>query len=121
MKIILNAIEAFVNSIKVDIELNNLTKELERKGCYVTDPNRIMVKEDMGSIECYALTKAGIRRIRSFGYNPKLEDSKDYIIHIKNMLVRHGYALEKIYATPVDPVVGKTIGKYKVTHRTMGV
>lgn len=121
MKIIINAFNAFINSIRVDLELNNLVKELERKGCYVTDPNRIMFHEDMGGIECYALTKAGVRRIRSFGYNPKMVDSKEHITYTKNILLRHGYSLEKVYATPVDPVVGKTIGKYKVTRRTMGV
>lgn len=120
MKIILNAIEAFFNSIKVDLELNNITKELERKGNYLTDPTRIQFKAELDSIECYALTKAGVRRIRSFGYNPKITDGKSCITCIKNVLVRHGYSLEKIYATPVNPVVGKSIKSYTVTPRTMG-
>ena len=121
MKIIINAIEAFINSIRVDMELNNLVKEMERKGNYVTDPNRIKSQDDMGSLECYALTKAGVRRIRSFGYNPKLSDAKGHICYIKNILTRHGYSLEKVYITPVNPVNGKAIGKYTVTPRTMGV
>lgn len=120
MKIILNAFEAFINSIKVDLELNNITKELERKGNYLTDPNRVLFKEDLDALECYAITKAGVRRVRSFGYNPKITDGKHYIPYIKNILTRHGYSLEKIYATPVNPVVGKTIGRYTVTPRTMG-
>lgn len=120
MKILINAVQAFINSIKVDLELDNLAKELERKGNYVTDPTRIRFKEDLDAIECYALTKAGIRRIRSFGFNPKLSDGKHYNTYIKNVLTRYGYALEKIYATPVNPVVGKSIKMYTVTPRTMG-
>lgn len=120
MKIIINAIEAFINSIRVDLELNNLVKELERKGNYVTDPNRIIWKDGMGGIECYALTKAGVRRIRSFGYSAKHTNGANHRAEIKAVLLRHGYSIEKVYAQPVDPVVGKSIKMYTVTPRTMG-
>lgn len=120
MKIIINAVKAFINSIKVDLELNRLVKELERKGNYVTDPTRIQFKADLNAIECYTLTKNGVSRIRAFGYNANITDGKHHITCIKNVLVRHGYSIEKIYATPVNPVVGKSIKMYTVTPRTMG-
>lgn len=120
MNIIINAVQAFINSIRVDIELNKLTKEMERKGLCLTDPNRIHFEHNMAAIECYAITKGGARRIRSIGYNPKITDGTNHRATIKAILLRHDYSLEKIYAIPKDGVVGKCIKTFVTNPRTMG-
>lgn len=120
MKIIINAVQAFINSIRVDIELNNLAKEMERKGLFLTDPNRIQFKDDMGGIECYAVTKGDVRRIRSVGFNPKITDGTGHRTEIKAILLRHNYTIEKVYALPKDGVAGKCIKAFITTPRTMG-
>lgn len=120
MKIIINAVQAFISSIRVDIELNNLTKEMERKGLCLTDPNRIHFEHNMPAIECYAITKGGVRRIRSIGFNPKITDGANHRVAIKAILLRHDYNLEKIYAIPKDGVAGKCIKMFTTAPRTVG-
>jgi len=120
MKIIINAVQAFINSIRVDVELNNLTKEMERKGLCLTDPNRIHFVYGMDAIECYAITKGGVRRIRSVGFNPKITDGANHRAAIKAVLLRHEYSLEKVYVLPKDGVAGKCIKMFTTAPRTMG-
>lgn len=120
MKIIINAVQAFFNSIKVDMEINKLAKELDRKGFYIIDPSRIRVTDGNDDVEGYTITKGAVTRDIAVGYDQRVVPAHQHRPYIKNILTRHGYKIEKIYIIPVEPVVGKSIKAYTVAHRTMG-
>lgn len=121
MQAIINAVLAMVNSIKVDIELYRLAKELDRKGQYIIDPRRIRVSKDTeDAVEGYTITKGGVSRDIAVGYDKRVVVAEMHRACIKAALIRNGYHFEKVYITATKPVVGKPFSKFTVTPRTMG-